>query len=143
MTKAIRRAITDKINNTDSVPKPMEETMKRRLFLYKASSKRLFDGVTGETGLQFKRGRETLEQYYAREFKRACEILNVEIDTLKNIQTVFLRGPKKGYVFNPTIAIDREYSLAMLMRAFADYLRFKPDYAAGEISRAHKDGSVT
>jgi hypothetical protein len=92
----------------------MEETMKRRLFLYKASSKRLFDGVTGETGLQFKRGRETSEQYDARQFKRACEVLNVEIDTLKNIQKVFLRGPKKGYVFSPTIAIDREYSLAML-----------------------------
>ena len=138
--------MTNTINNTDAVPNPMEEAMtgnktnvtkckskngpspaeqKRRLLLYKATSKNLFEGITGETGLPERDG-ETYKQQRARQFTLACEVLNAEINTLKIMQTEFFGGSKKGYVFRPAIVIDREYSLAMLMRAFADYLRFKP-----------------
>jgi hypothetical protein len=143
--------MTNTINSTDAVPNPKEKAMtgnktnvtkcksenglsaaeqKRRLRLYKATSKNLFEGITDETGLPERDG-ETYKQQRARQFTLACEVLNVEIATLKNIQKVFLRGPKKGYLFSPTIALDREYSLTMLMRAFADYQRFKPrDWAS-------------
>ena len=92
----------------------------RQEVLYKATSKKLTEYITGGTGLEIERG-ESLKQYEAREFKFACEVLNTEIDTLENIQAAFLRGEHR-----PTIVLDREYALVMVMRAFADYLRFKP-----------------
>ena len=94
--------------------------MAQREVLYKATSKKLTRYITGGTGLEIERG-ESLKQYNAREFKLACEVLNTEIDTLKNFQTTFLRGEDRS-----TILLDREYVLVMVMRAFADYLRFKP-----------------
>lgn len=94
--------------------------LERRETLYQANSKSLTSEITGFTGLQM-RGSESYDDYLAREFKQASKILNTELDTLAHTQEQFLRGTRA-----PTIIVDRDYALVMVMRAFADYLRFKP-----------------
>ena len=87
-----------------------------RQILYAAVSKKL----TGFTGVEHKPG-ESFEHYRSDEFQQACEILNAEIDTVKNQQATCLRAERR-----PVSVMDRDYTLVMVMQAFADYLRFKP-----------------
>ena len=62
----------------------------------------------------------SFEDYRWEEFQQACEILNAEIDTVKNQQATCLRAER------PVSVMDRDYTLVMVMQAFADYLQFKP-----------------
>ncbi len=119
MTKA--KAKTETKTKSESLyPRPSARELKRRKLLYEAVSKNLTDEISGFTGLQQEPG-ESFEDYRAKEFRHACEILNTEIDTLKNQQSSFLCGARA-----PHALVDRDYTLVMLMRAFADYLRFRP-----------------
>jgi hypothetical protein len=63
---------------------------------------------------------ESFEDYRSEEFQQACEILYAETDTVKNQQATCLRAER------PVSVMDRDYTLVMVMQAFADYLRFKP-----------------
>ena len=101
--------------------RPSARELKRRKLLDEAVSKNLSDEITGFTGLEQEPG-ESFEDYQAKEFKHACEVLNIEIDTLKNQQANFLNGVQRPHAVLP----DRDQTLVMIMRAFADYLRFKP-----------------
>jgi hypothetical protein len=112
--------ITGRANPMSKTESESARKIARREVLYKATSKKLTEYITGGIGLERERG-EPLKQYKQREFEFACEVLNTEIDSLENIQAAFLRGK-----YCPTIVLDREYALVMVMRAFADYLRFKP-----------------
>jgi hypothetical protein len=100
--------------------RPSGRELKRRKILNEAVSKNLSDEITGFTGLEQEPG-ESFEDYRAKEFQHACEVLNTEIDTLKNQQASFLCGMRP-----PHALVDRDYTLVMIMRAFADYLRFRP-----------------
>ena len=119
MTKA--KAETETKTKSESLyQRPSARELKRRKILYQAVSKNLTDEISGFTGLEQGPGK-SFEDYRAKEFRHACEILNTEIDTLKNQQSSFLCGARA-----PHALVDRDYTLVMLMRAFADYLRFKP-----------------
>jgi len=99
---------------------PSARELKRRKILDEAASKNFTSEITGFTGLKRMRD-ESFEAYQARQFQHACEVLNTEIDTLKLQQSDFLCGRRR-----PHTLVDRDYTLVMIMRAFADYLRFKP-----------------
>jgi hypothetical protein len=100
--------------------RPSARERKRRKILDEAVLKNLTDEMTGFTGLEKEPG-DSFEDYRAKEFRHACEVLNTEIDRLKYQQSSFLCGARA-----PHALVDRDYTLVMLMRAFADYLRFKP-----------------
>ena len=118
MTRPMQRTIKAKKKSNCSSPGKRER--QRQEALYRATSKRLTDEITGFTGLEREPG-ESWENFDSRQFERSCEILNTEIDILKNQQATFLRGERR-----PIILVDRDCTLVMVIRAFADYLRFKP-----------------
>ena len=119
MTRPMQRTIKAKKKSNCSSPGKRER--QRQEALYRATSKKnLADEITGFTGLEREPG-ESWENFNSRQFERSCEILNTEIDILKNQQATFLRGERR-----PIILVDRDCTLVMVIRAFADYLRFKP-----------------
>lgn len=118
--RSLPAANATKTKSESRYQRPSARELKRRKILDEAVSKNLSDEITGFTGLEQEPG-ESFEDYRAKEFKHACEVLNTEIDALKNQQASFLSGVRR-----PHALVDRDYTLVMMMRAFADYLRFKP-----------------